>query len=201
MRVRLVGYHPYFEDEANRLPYLEAPAGREFIVVLDDALYSQRVTLIESFRTRPMVIDPRGVPRLEMGKVYIPVALLAAAYIGFVGIAALAVLIPAAVGAGAGAVASSTATSTATSAASSGVAWTFGRLSAAMAGGVIAHLVAGGMSDAEAADAVKPFKDKPISGMGDLAKGSGLANAKPGQAINIDGKIFRAIIRLRTPEE
>jgi hypothetical protein len=200
-RVRLVGAHPYFQDEANRLPYMEAPPGRELIVVIEDQLFKERVSLLEKGRMRPMVIDPRGVPRIQMGMVYIPTAMLAAVVIGGIGIAALVVLVPLVVSAAAGAVATATATSTATAAASSGVAWTVGRLGAAAAGTVIANLVAGGISDVEAAEAVKPYTDKPIVAVGDLAARADLASAKPGQEVSVGGQVFRAIIRLRTPEE
>jgi hypothetical protein len=61
--------HPYFQDFANRLPYMEAPAGRDLIVVIDDGIYEEVVTEAENLRveqTRRLLrpADPRNIPML-----------------------------------------------------------------------------------------------------------------------------------------
>ena len=75
VRVR-VRAHPYFEDDANRLPYMEAPPGREFIVVIDDGIFKQVVAEAEALRiqqTKRLLrpADPRNLPFIQVEPVLI----------------------------------------------------------------------------------------------------------------------------------
>jgi len=82
VRVR-VRAHPYFEDYANRLPYMEAPPGREFIVVIDDGIFKQVVAEAEALRieqTKRLLrpADPRNLPFIQVEPVLIGGAVVAA---------------------------------------------------------------------------------------------------------------------------
>ena len=75
--------HPYFEDYANRLPYMEAPPGREFIVVIDDGIFKQVVAEAEALRiqqTKRLLrpADPRNLPFIQVEPVLIGGAVVAA---------------------------------------------------------------------------------------------------------------------------
>ena len=201
VRVRVRGAHPYFEDYANRLPYMEAPPGREFIVVIGDGIFKQVVIQAEALRiqqTKRLLrpADPRNIPFIQVEPVLIGGAVVAA----FVAIPLLAVLLAPAivslVGAAAAAVAS--AASAATAAVGTGASWGVATVTKAVAAGIVVRLVAGGMRDAEAAEAVKPLIGKPVLALADVTEKTDMANAKPGQEISVEGQTFRAIIRLTT---
>lgn len=180
---------------------MEAPPGREFIVVIDDGIFKQVVAEAEALRieqTKRLLrpADPRNIPFIQVEPVLIGGAVVAA----FVAIPLLAVLLAPAivtlVEAAAAAVAS--AASAATAAAGTGAGWGVATVTKAVAAGIVARLVAGGMSDAEAAEAVKPLIGKRIVALADVTDKADMANAKPEQEISVEGQTFRAIIRLTT---
>ncbi len=201
MRVR-VDAHPDFQDYANRLPAMEAPPGREFIVVIADGIFKNVVAAAEALRleqTRRLLrVDPRNIPFIQVQPVLIGGAVVAA----IVAIPLLAVMLaPAIVAlaeAAAAAVASAAAAAT-TAIAGAGASWGVATVTRAVAAAIVVRLVAGGMSEAEAAEAVKPLIDKRIIALADVTDRADMANAKPGGEISIDGQTFRAIILLTTP--
>jgi hypothetical protein len=245
VQLDLVGNHPYFGDLANRLPYMEATPGREFIVVIDDELFkqieseAQRRHLEQQRRLlRP---DPRGMPIIQAGRTLPYLAIIAGVSAAPLILTAAAPLIASA-GATAAVTTGTTVTTAATTApavtaattapavtASSIVvpatiaarvapavtaavtstpaitapAITWGAAKFTSAAAVVAILTTQGMTKAHAntvAEAIKPYMDKPALAMADVTTNAELANAKPGQAISLNGQIFRAIIRLKTPD-
>ncbi len=202
-RVRVRGFHPYFQDVENSLPYLEAAPGRDFVLVIDAGLYGQHVAEADRLRLeamkRSMRVDPRGIPLFQVQPVLIGGAFVA----GFVGAVilafALAPLIIAAAPAVVSAV-SAAATSVATKlAAGAAIRWAAVRLTPAAAAGVATLLVSRGIADAETAkEAVKPLIDKPLAAMADVTGSPDWADPKPGQEIILDGQSFRAIGSLTT---
>ena len=76
--------------------------------------------------------------------------------------------------------------------------WTVVRVSSAVAAGIAAYLVTGGMSEVEAAEAVKPLVDKRILAIANVTGKAEWADPKPGQETSIGGQNFNAIIRLTT---
>ena len=200
MRVRA---HPDFGDYANRLPYMEGPPGREIVVALAEGLFLQTVAQADKLRLesarRLLRVDPRGAPFIQVEPVLIGGAVVA----GIVSLPLLAfmlgpVLIPmleaaaAAVASAATATAAAVTTAVETAAASWGVA----TVTRAAAAGIIARLVAGGISAAEAAEAVKPVIDKRIVAVADITGRRELANLAPGQSVSVGGQPFRAIMLL-----
>lgn len=200
LRVRT---HPDFGDYADRLPYMEGPPGREIVVALEEGLFLGAVAgaaklRLESAR-RLLRVDPRGAPFIQVEPVLIGGALVA----GIVSLPLLAfmlgpVLIPmleaavAAVASAASATAAAVTAAVETAAASWGVA----TVTRAAAAGIIARLVAGGSSEAEAAEAVKPILDKRIVAVADISGRRELANLAPGQSVSVGGQSFRAIMLL-----
>jgi len=89
-----------------------------------------------------------------------------------------------------------TATAGATAAAQLPVA--VGTISKAAAALIVAQLVAGGTSEAEAAEAVKPLIDKRIVSVLDVTNDASLSVLEAGGAMNVEGQTFRAIIKLTT---
>jgi hypothetical protein len=280
VRVYVEGAHPYFNDYANNLPYMEAPAGHEFIVVIDDSIYQSVVKDAESRQLqhtqrllRP--VDPREIPIIQVEPALVTAGILLAPFVAAVAIAVIVVvLIPAtpelvgvaatvaettaveatavtttatatsaatttaattavtstieapsaiatAVSGGAGAApaaATTTAAVTSTIEAPSAIAaavsggagaapataaiggatthWAATTLSKAAATALVARIVAGGASEAQAAELVKPLEGKRIMAIADVTKNPTLANAKPGQEVTIGGQSFHAVIRL-----
>lgn len=274
VRVYVEGVHPYFHDYANNLPYMEAPVGHEFVVVIDDSIYQSVVKDAESRQLqqtqrllRP--VDPREVPIIQVEPALVTAGILVAPFVAAAAIAVIVVvLIPAtpelvgvaatvaettaveataveatavtttatttavtstieappaiaaAVSGGAGAAPATAATTAVTSAieappaiaaAVSGGAgaapataaiggattrWAATTLSKAAAIALTARIVAGGASEAQAAELVKPLEGKRIMAIADVTKNPALANAKPGQEITIGGQTFHAVIRL-----
>jgi membrane protein implicated in regulation of membrane protease activity len=86
----------------------------------------------------------------------------------------------------------------AATAAGTGASWGFATVTKAVAAGIVVRLVAGGMSEAEAAEAVQPLIGKRIVALADVTDKPDMASAKPGQEISVEGQAFRAIIRLTT---
>jgi hypothetical protein len=74
--------------------------------------------------------------------------------------------------------------------------WAATTLSKAAATALVARIVAGGASEAQAAELVKPLEGKSIMAIADVTKNPALANAKPGQEVTIGGQTFHAVIRL-----
>ena len=200
LRVRA---HPDFGDYADRLPYMEGPPGREIVVALEEGLFLSAVAQADKLRLesarRLLRVDPRGAPFIQVEPVLIGGALVA----GIVSLPLLAfmlgpVLIPmleaavAAVASAASATAAAVTAAVETAAASWGVA----TVTRAAAAGIIARLVAGGISAAEAAEAVKPILDKRIVAVADISGRRELANLAPGQSVNVGGQSFRAIMLL-----
>jgi hypothetical protein len=205
VRVRVDGYHPLFEDYANRLPNMEAPEARDFILVIESGLFTQHVAeanrRLTYSMTRGMRIDPRGIPLFQVQPVLIGGAMVA----GVIAVAILAVTLAPAIGAlmatvveASAAAASAAAALAAAAAARTAASWTMVQLSKAAAAGVVARLVAGGMREAEAAEAVKPLIGKRLIAMADVTAMAEWANAKAGQEMSIGGQSFRAIMRLTT---
>jgi hypothetical protein len=210
--VRVYGVHPYFVDYANRLPAMKAPRGREFIVVLEAGLFAQVASEMQrrqlEHTRRVMRVDPRGRGMFQVPPVLIGGMLVA----GMVVLPLLAVVLAAAIGAlvAAAAVAVGAAASAAVAVAGSAVAgaasaaggWIAGVVSAEAAAAVAVLLVARGlMSEAEAAEAVKPLVNKRIVALRDITGVPELENAKPGLEQQVDGQPYRAIIRLTTNEQ
>lgn len=201
-------WHPEFEGFAQRLPYMEGLPGRELIVVLEGGLFAQAIAEAGRRRVqnmnRMMRVDPRTMPFIQVQPVLIGGAFVA----GIVAVVALAfllgpILIPLVEAAAAATAAAWAATVTAVGGALEAAAaagWGFGVVTASAAAGIIAYLVGGGMSKAEAAEAVKPLLGKRILAVTDVAAHPELINSRPGQAVDIDGQAFNAIIQMSTGE-
>ena len=203
VRVRLKGYHPYFEGYVNQLPYFEEMPGRVFIVAFEDGIYRDAVAeaarRINEQAQRSMKVDPRGIPMFQVGAPLVGIAYISGA-ISIVILAALIVpmipgLVTAAIGEG---VAAAAATRAAFAAATAGLRWGVVQLTRATAAGIVVRLVSGGVEEAEAAKAVEPLIDKRIVAVADVTGNAELENAKPGQEISVDGQTFRAIMLLTT---
>ncbi|HEX2994282.1 MAG TPA: hypothetical protein VHP14_05640 [Anaerolineales bacterium] len=198
--VRVRGYHPFFEDFVNRLPYREALPGRDFIVALEAGLFAQQVAegqrALELSRKRLFRVDPRGIPFIQVQPVLIGGAIVA----GVVGAAILAVLLAPAIGALIPVmVEAAAATSTAIAEiAATAATWTEVKITAAAAAGIVTYLVTGGMGKAEAEEAVKPLVGKRIVAMADITGIAEWTNPKPGQEVKIGGQTFNAIMLLTT---
>jgi hypothetical protein len=199
VRVR-VRAHPDFEDYANRLPYMEAPPGRRFIVVIDGGVFAASEAFRLEQTRRLLRVDPRNIPFIQVQPVLIAGAVVAAV----VAIPLLAVMLAPAIialaEAAAAAIASAT-TAAATAVAGTAGSWGMATVTRAVAASIVVLLVAGGMSEAEAAEAVKPLIGKRIVALEDVTDKADLANAKPGREINIGGQTFRAIMLLTTEAE
>lgn len=201
-----VRWHPEFGEYANRLPSMEALPGRELIVVMEAGLFAQAVAIAGQRRiqnlNRMMQVDPRRAPFIQVQPVLIGGALVA----GVVAGVALAYMLGPALVSLVGAAAAATAGVSAAAATAVGgaleaaAAWGFGAVTAGAAAGIVAYLVAGGMSEAEAAAAVKPLIGKRILAVADVAAHPELINAQPGQSVDIDGQAYNAILQLATPE-
>ena len=69
-RLYVRDYHPNFQDVADRLPYMQAPAGRDFIIVIDSGVYKQRIDQAgrdQLERTQRLMrpADPRNLPFIQ----------------------------------------------------------------------------------------------------------------------------------------
>jgi hypothetical protein len=73
-------------------------------------------------------------------------------------------------------------------------------MSKAAAALIIADLIAGGMKEAEAAEAVQPLIDKPVSLVVDVTDHGGIDAYKVGQAKSVNGVTYRAVIAIQSPE-
>ncbi|HSJ40569.1 MAG TPA: hypothetical protein VK955_05890 [Xanthobacteraceae bacterium] len=197
--------HPDFGEYADRLPYMEALPGRELIVVMEAGLFAQALAIAGQRRVqnlnRMRQVDPRNAPFIQVQPVLIGGAVVAAAVsvvaLGYILGPALAVLIEAAAAATAGV--SAAAMTAVGGALEAAAGWGFGTVTTAAAAGIIAYLVAGGMSEAQAAAAVKPLIGKRLLAVADTAAHPELINTRPGQAVDIDGQAFNAILQLWTP--
>jgi hypothetical protein len=146
-----------------------------------------------------VVATPRTKPihaiKLQVQPVLIGGAVVAAV----VAIPLLAVMLAPAIVALAGAAAAavaSAASAAATAVAGTGASWGVATATRAVAASIV-RLVAGGMPEAEAAEAVKPVIGKRIIALADVTDKADMANAKPGREISIEGQTFRAIILLK----
>lgn len=200
--------HPDFGEYADRLPYMEALPGRELIVVMEAGLFAQALAIAGQRRmqnlNRMMRVDPRNAPFIQVQPVLIGGALVAgvvgAAALGYILGPALLALLEAAAAAAAGVSAAAMTAIGAALEAAVAAGWSFGTVTAGAAAGIVAYLVAGGMSEAEAAAAVKPLIGKRLLAVAEVAAHPELIDVRPGQAVDIDGQAFNAILQLSTPE-
>ncbi|MGA2115827.1 MAG: DUF4157 domain-containing protein [Bryobacteraceae bacterium] len=233
--------HPNFQDIADRVPYMQAPADLDFIIVIDSGVFKQRIDQAgrdQLERTKRLMrpADPRSLPFIQVEPM-----IVASSYVaGAIDLAALIVIaIPAApevaatavvpemtaavgtttavgttVGTGAavtstieapagiaaavsaGATESSSTAATAAMISGTGMGWAATRLSQSAAAAIVTRLVAGGVSEANAAAAVQPLIGKRILGVADVTGRPDLINAKAGREIVIDGQTFNAIVWL-----
>jgi hypothetical protein len=176
----------------------EAPRGRTWIIGIDSNIYRQVVAEKERERfermTRPMRIDPRGVPFIQVQAPLVPIAyvfgIIEAGILVAMTAGAAAALFGEAVATGAtiaeGAVAAEGAGGVIIPIGSRAAArWVTSKITQSAAAGVIAYLGGRGISKAEAAEAVKPFIDKRIIALGNVTGAP-------------DGQSYNAIIRLST---
>jgi hypothetical protein len=190
--VRVKGVDPYFEDDADQLPYLEKPPGRIFVVAVEDGIY--RDTIAERTRRhheqtlRAMRVDPRGVPMFQVSAPLVGIAVVA----GAIQIGLLVLLVAPAI--------PSLATAAAGAVVPAGIRWGVVQLSKVAAAEIVILLMSEGISEAEAAKAVEPLVDKRIAATADVTGNSELENAQPGQEISVEGQSFRVIMLLTTQD-
>jgi hypothetical protein len=197
--VRGVGAYPYFQNYLDSLPAFEAPPGRDFIVALDGGIFSQVVAEAErqylEQQKRAMRVDPRGVPIFQVEPVLIGAAIPA----GIIEVVVLAVMLAPLIvplAEAAASLAEPVAAAVGRTVAGAGGRWVFATVNRAAAATILARLVAGGATEAQAAEAVKPLIGKRITAVADV---TGLWDLpKPGQEMTVDGQSFRAIIHLTT---
>jgi Domain of unknown function (DUF4157) len=202
VRVRVSDVHDDFGDLPGRLPAMEAPGGRDMVLMIDSALFGLAAKQAEAEflarQRRVMQIDPRNAPFIQVEPVLLGVAaawiaapivaaLVTVGLAGLVEAAILAVDAIATAAAGAGA-------------AGSGVLeWVFGSLSKPIAAGVVASLAASGRASRDdATKAIQPYIDKRLVAMADVTGSADMEKAKLGQELSIGGKNYRSIMKLTT---